>query len=114
MSDTYTNVTAKGEEHWQFDRSLLVAEFKDTKPPLPPPLNIIWIVFRIVRSAYRRYINYDGDSLNTGYKKVPSAAEFRRIFKGEQDYLQLALSRRRQDAADSMDNKLDSLRDEVR
>jgi hypothetical protein len=37
MADTYSRVTADGLVRWQFERAALIAEYKDTKPPLPPP-----------------------------------------------------------------------------
>ena len=42
MSDTYARVMEKGRERWTFERASLISEFKDTKPPLPPPFNVLW------------------------------------------------------------------------
>ena len=45
MSDTYAKVTEKERSVWQYERAHLIDEFKDTKPPLPPPLNVLWYAF---------------------------------------------------------------------
>ena len=45
MADTFSKITGEGLLRWQFERAQLISEFKETKPPLPPPLNVFWLAF---------------------------------------------------------------------
>eukprot|EP00966_Prymnesium_polylepis_P187472 4346424-Prymnesium_polylepis.1 len=44
MADTYGRITSEGFLRWQFERAQLIGEYKDTKKPLPPPLNVVYMV----------------------------------------------------------------------
>ena len=49
MADTYGRVTADGLVRWQFERAALISEYKDTKPPLPPPLNLLCVTYNLLQ-----------------------------------------------------------------
>lgn len=40
MGSTYERLSERATEEWVYERAHLILEFKDTKGPLPPPLNI--------------------------------------------------------------------------
>ena len=49
MADTYGRVTADGLVRWQFERAALISEYKDTKPPLPPPANLLCVAYNLLQ-----------------------------------------------------------------
>lgn len=46
MSSTYDRVKENSADYWKFDRVQLVLEYKDNKDPFPPPLNVVYYLFR--------------------------------------------------------------------
>jgi hypothetical protein len=51
-SVTIQNVQEQAHDLWRYQRFLIVNEYSE-KPPLPPPLNIIYYLFIILRSIIR-------------------------------------------------------------
>ncbi len=48
FSVTIQNVQEQSHDLWRYQRYLIVTEFSK-KPPLPPPFNIIYYIFLLVR-----------------------------------------------------------------
>ena len=68
MSDTYARVMEEGRERWTFERAQLITEFKDTKSPFPPPLNVLWaLLVELPQHWGTREDEIDVD----GFKTVP-------------------------------------------
>ena len=56
----------KGRQRWMFERAQLICEFKDTKAPLPPPFNGLWLLYTILTSTGTK------DEVDvSGFKTVP-------------------------------------------
>ena len=54
MSDTFAHINEQGELRWCFERAQLIDEFKDFKTPLPPPFNLLWLLFVSIPSHFHR------------------------------------------------------------
>ena len=48
MSSTYEAIQSRANQYWLFERANLIDEFKDSKGPLPPPLNIITVFGKLL------------------------------------------------------------------
>ena len=111
MADTYSRVTADGRIRWQFDRAALISEYKDTKPPLPPPLNLLCLAYYGVAGAVAHCCGERGEVLakSEGFKTVPLNMDLKIFERREQTALKECLRQRskRQDA--SVDGKLERL-----
>merc|ERR1711988_1925807 len=69
MSETFGRITSEGERRWLIDRGNLILEFKDKKEPLPPPLNILWMLFAYLPRAIQRCQRAGAQQIpNTGFK----------------------------------------------
>jgi len=89
MSDTYARVMEKGRERWTFERTQLITEFKDTKPPFPPPFNMLWQLFVELPAKWRAG---DEDEIDTdGFKTVPDLTLLRKLEGDEQAHLKKAI-----------------------
>ena len=55
MSARYESVVAEGYEKWLAERVALIKEFQDERDPLPPPLNVFWGLYELMRSLQREY-----------------------------------------------------------
>eukprot|EP00966_Prymnesium_polylepis_P023199 533865-Prymnesium_polylepis.1 len=51
MSARYETVQEKSAELWLFNRLYLFKEYKDDRDSVPPPFNLIQLVFTLLRSA---------------------------------------------------------------
>ena len=115
MADTYGRVTADGLVRWQFERAALISEYKDTKPPLPPPLNLVSVAYYCVEGTVR-YLSklFKGETKEEwpstiGFKKVPPNMELRSLERREQAALKECLrqrSRRHEESAEGVREKL--------
>jgi hypothetical protein len=115
MADTYGRVTADGLVRWQFERAALISEYKDTKPPLPPPLNLVSVAYYCVEGTVR-YLSqlFKGETKEVrpstiGFKKVPPNMELRSLERREQAALKECLrqrSRRHEESAEGVRERL--------
>ena len=115
MADTFGRVTAEGQVRWLFERTALISEYKDTKPPLPPPLNLLSVAYYCVESTVR-YLSklFKGETKEVrpstiGFKKVPPNMELRSLERREQAALKECLrqrSRRHEESAEGVREKL--------
>ena len=96
MADTFSRVTADGRIRWQFERSALISEYKDTKPPLPPPLNILWLAYSGVSGAVARCCAKNGEEYPKpeGFKTAPDIMDLRIFERREQTALKECLWQR--------------------
>merc|ERR1712159_447218 len=107
---------------WQFEVAALYAEFKDTKGPLPPPLN----VFEQSASCFL-YLRGNASATADGFKIVPSSSDRVKYNQIEAramgKYVDEVENKQRnsseskvhdvQQKVDSVETKLDSMRGEV-
>ena len=111
LQSTYVRILGESQGFWLFERAQLIAEFKDTKPPLPPPFNVIWyICYSVPKTMYSRYQarhSSDVPSPTTGFKRVPNEKLLRQLWKKEQQYLKVSLDERRKRQAASAAAKTD-------
>jgi hypothetical protein len=85
MSDTYAKVMDQGRERWTFERAQLITEFKDTKTPLPPPFNVLYVLLVELPAAWRRS---DGDEVDVSrFRVVPDLKLLRKIQSEEEEHL---------------------------
>ena len=98
MSDTYARITGEGLLRWQFERAQLITEFKDTKPPLPPPFNVLWFAFvNVPTSWYRWYIAKYYNTVRVGskgFKLVPVQQELSVLYQREEEAVKRCLQER--------------------
>ena len=75
MADTYGRVTADGLVRWQFERAALISEYKDTKPPLPPPVNLLCVLGNLLRGLLSKACA-EGDAPSTpGFQTIPDTMQ---------------------------------------
>jgi hypothetical protein len=93
---TYNRILKESEGFWLFERAQLIQEFKDTKPPLPPPFNVLWLLLQLP-AVGRRWCSTTPPPLHTrGFKHVPDVTNLRRYRKREQQALKQCLSTQQQ------------------
>ena len=115
MADTYSRVTADGLVRWQFERAALIGEYKDTKPPLPPPLNLLCIAYYAVRGIIRclsklsRCETKEVRPSTIGFKNVPSKTELHVLERREQAALKECLRQHSRLNESSTDGKIKRL-----
>ena len=71
-SVTIQNVENQSHQLWRYQRFLIVFEYSD-KPPLPPPFNLIYYLYRVIRFLIEKTIlrcrrRRDGNSDDTGIR----------------------------------------------
>ena len=99
----------------QFERAALIAEYKDTKPPLPPPLNLACFAYSAVVNTVRRYKAAKSSEVRptqVGFKKVPSNMDLNIFERREQLAASDCLrerSRRHEASASAKDEKLERM-----
>ena len=72
MADTYGRVTADGLVRWQFERAALISEYKDTKPPLPPPANLLCVAYNLLQWLLSKFCPglLGEEEVTPGFQKV--------------------------------------------
>ena len=111
MSDTYARVMKKGRERWTFERAQLITEFKDTKPPFPPPFNVLWQLFVELPAQWRAG---DEDEVDTdGFKTVPDLKLLRKLEGDEQAHLKKCIEAQAERAHDGQDGQIRELKDKL-
>ena len=79
-----------GAVRWKFERALLILEFKDTKLPAPPPLNLIWLLLVVIPlRIYNRCAGIVRADVR-GYKLIPKQEEVQKIQRKEQGFIRSA------------------------
>ena len=88
LASTYNRISKESADFWLFERAQLIAEFKDSKPPLPPPLNLVWYALQIPAALRRRRDN-SADALppTRGFKNIPNMKQLTSYMKREQQAL---------------------------
>ena len=113
MSDTYAKVTEKGTLVWQYERAHLIDEFKDTKPPLPPPLNVLWYAFVTLPTwtykLYRRNVHDEVEVASDGFKLVPDMQQLNTLRQREAEALRKCLQAREKKKEDTMEAQIERL-----
>lgn len=80
MQQRYDEVTAEGRQAWLSERPFLIKEFKDDRDMLPPPLNVIFLVFYQFPRVLVRCFRYRG-SLKESFEFRTESSRFHRGFK---------------------------------
>ena len=112
MADTYSRVMEDGVIRWQFGRAALISEYKDTKPPLPPPLNVLCIAYYLVRGIIDRVNNASTGTipaLTGGFKAIVSGLQLRVLERREGAALKETLrqrEKRQDDSAEARDQRI--------
>ena len=89
MSDTYAKVMEQGRERWTFERAQLIAEFKDTKAPFPPPFNLLWQLLVELPAELRKK---DEAMECDGFKVVPDQKMLTKLETSEGVHLKRCLT----------------------
>ena len=108
MSDTYSSVTAQSLEYWQFERCRLVSEFQDSKPVLPPPLNVIAEAITFIRNLFKREQDLGG------FKTLPPAPQLVQYVKSEGEALQRCITYRAQRSSRKVDARIEKTIGKIR
>ena len=110
MADTYGRVTADGLVRWQFERAALISEYKDTKPPLPPPANLLCVLGNLLRSLLSKACA-EGDAPSTpGFQTIPDTMQLRILERREDSALKECLRQRAKRKKASPETKAEELR----
>jgi len=113
MSETFNQVNTKGAVRWKFERALLILEFKDTKLPAPPPLNLIWLLLVVIPlRIYNRCAGIVRADVR-GYKLIPKQEEVQKIQRKEQGFIRKYLVDKRRKDGQAFVAKIDALQDYV-
>jgi len=111
MSDTYARVTEKGQLVWLFERAQLISEFKDTKPPAPPPFNVMWLV--LVTFPYKVYKSYRERVLGEvavspgGFRQVPPQQQLSLVRQREGEALKRSLQAREKRVEETLEARIE-------
>ena len=110
MADTYGRVTADGLVRWQFERAALISEYKDTKPPLPPPANLLCVLGNLLRGLLSKACA-EGDAPSTpGFQTIPDTMQLRILERREDSALKECLRQRAKRKKASAETKAEELR----
>jgi len=108
MADTYGRITSEGFLRWQFERAQLISEYKDTKQPLPPPLNVVYMM--LAKSFALLFPPKDVRAYD-GFKYVPAEALLRTWQQKELAALKMCLLAREKREKETPDAKVSKLQD---
>jgi len=112
MADTYGRVTADGLIRWQFQRAALIGEFKDAKPPLPPPLSFLCLLYYFVLWLLDKAgggASGEEAPVVAGFKKVPANMDLRILERRERAALDECLRQRAKRYEESAEAKAEGL-----
>jgi hypothetical protein len=112
MADTYGRVTADGLVRWQFERAALISEYKDTKPPLPPPLNLLCVTYNLLQWLLAKFCPglAKEQDVTPGFQKVPDTMQLRILERREHSALKECLRQRAKKNKESPETKAEELR----
>ena len=112
MADTYGRVTADGLVRWQFERAALISEYKDTKPPLPPPANLLCFTYNLLQWLLAKFCpGFVGEEeVTPGFQKVPDTMQLRILERRENSALKECLRQRARRKKASPETKAEELR----
>uniref|UniRef100_A0A7S3BQR6 Ion transport domain-containing protein n=1 Tax=Haptolina ericina TaxID=156174 RepID=A0A7S3BQR6_9EUKA len=121
MTSTYERVKEESQLYWQFERTKVILEFKDTKGALPPPLNVVEVfLYALPQRAWRKFKrrNQVGSMIDTeerlrGFKSVPSAAMLRRLRTRELRARTKFLQQQEERQASQIDSRVEDIREEL-
>jgi len=87
----------QSEANWLMERAKIIRQFKDNKPPLPPPLNVLWYLFYDLPTYLRSFSKgaLDVPGPVDGFKVVTTGDDLRQMLKNQHEYLNVCLERRR-------------------
>ena len=113
MSDTYNRVTTEGTTRWHFERASLISEFKNTKLPVPPPFNLLWLL--CIELPLKLYRHWKGIVViaDSGYKLVPPLDELQMYERKELEVLRKFLDSSKLSAESTTDAKLDRFTEQL-
>lgn len=112
MSETFSKITSEGLQRWQFERCQLISEFKETKPPLPPPFNIFWLLLVTLPNKYCSKDNRTGTL--SGFKTLPTSRQLANLRQQEHDALQKCLNTRNAKRSATLEARSDLIFKEIR
>ena len=111
MADTYSRVTADGLVRWQFERAALIAEYKDTKPPLPPPANLLCVLYNLLRGLLSKACDkHDESGVTPSFRTIPDTMQLRILERREQAALKECLRQREKKNNESPETKAEGLK----
>jgi len=112
MADTYGRVTADGLVRWQFERAALISEYKDTKPPLPPPANLLCVAYNLLQWLLAKFCPglAKEQEETPGFQKVPDTMQLRILERREHSALKECLRQRAKKNKESPETKAEELR----
>ena len=118
MSSTFERVKETGHLRWQFNRTQLVREFKDTKSPVPPPLNLLRLVVYDLPRAFTRlilgkWLGGDGAARCVGFTQEARGSELRAVMRLESKACKTLLAEMDDENADSIDTKVEALQERI-
>jgi len=70
MSNTYETVMQDSKIRWLFARADIFIEFKDSKAPLPPPLNLLWMLYSDVPKLLKKAMGIKVPQKWFGFKLI--------------------------------------------
>jgi len=106
MADTYGRITSEGFLRWQFERAQLISEYKDTKKPLPPPLNVVYSVLSKLVGILRPDKE---ERKHDGFKYIPMEIELRKWQRKELSAVKACLAARELREHDTVEAKMSRL-----
>lgn len=110
MSDTYAKVMEQGRERWTFERAQLITEFKDTKPPFPPPFNLLWQLLVELPAELRKK---DEVVDTSGFKVIPDLKMLSKLEVSEGVHLKRCLNVQHEREQEGQDWQLQQIRDQL-
>eukprot|EP00966_Prymnesium_polylepis_P239669 5542801-Prymnesium_polylepis.1 len=107
MADTYGRITEEGFLRWQFERAQLISEYKDTKKPFPPPLNVVYVA--LAKLGMLLFPPKD-ERIHTGFKYMPKE-DLRQWQQKELAALKMCVIAREKRESETTDAKMSRLQD---
>lgn len=111
ITNTYSRIMDKSLSHWQLERCRLVDEFKDSKPPAPPPFNVLYHTITIGKQLL---FTADSQVDVYGFKTLPSSPQLASLQKAEGQALQRCLQARAARASQELSSRVEVSVREIR